>query len=386
MASSKPLVIDLFCGAGGMSTGFEMAGFEVILGVEHIDTYAETFANNHKTAETICGDIRKVSVDQVKDIIGDRKVSVICGGPPCQGFSGAGRRDSKDPRNSLFMDFIRMVDGVKPDYFVMENVPGILTMKNEKGLAVIEIIKEEFKKIGYNVRWEKLIAADYGVPQKRRRVIFIGSKDDKNFPIVYPKKTHGENVNSKGQSKLDVGIEPVKEWLGAGTVLIPKEEVPANYFHTQKMIDGFRRRKERNKKNGKGFGWQLIKPDKPCYTLSARYWKDGADALVYYSETEVRMLTEDECALIQTFPKKYKFAGSKRDKYTQVGNAVPCLMAKAIAKQLLLNIRIYMSNSPIPDEDVLNKFLVSDLKELCVLHGLKKSGRKSELISRLCDK
>ena len=130
MASSKPLVIDLFCGAGGMSTGFEMAGFEVILGVEHIDTYAETFANNHKTAETICGDIRKVSVDQVKDIIGDRKVSVICGGPPCQGFSGAGRRDNKDPRNSLFMDFIRMVDGVKPDYFVMENVPGILTMKN----------------------------------------------------------------------------------------------------------------------------------------------------------------------------------------------------------------------------------------------------------------
>jgi DNA (cytosine-5)-methyltransferase 1 len=386
MASSKPLVIDLFCGAGGMSTGFEMAGFEVILGIEYIDTYAETFANNHKTAETICGDIREVSVDQVKDIIGDRKVSVICGGPPCQGFSGAGRRDNKDPRNSLFMDFIRMVDGVKPDYFVMENVPGILTMKNEKGLAVIEIIKEEFKKIGYNVQWEKLIAADYGVPQKRRRVIFIGSKDDKNFPIVYPKKTHGENVNSKGQSKLDVGIEPVKEWLGAGTVLIPKDEVPAIYFHTQKMIDGFRRRKERNKMNGKGFGWQLIKLDKPCYTLSARYWKDGADALVYYSENEVRMLTEDECALIQTFPKKYKFAGSKRDKYTQVGNAVPCLMAKAIAKQLLLNIRIYMSNSPIPDEDVLDKLLVSDLKELCELNGLKKSGRKSELIFRLCNK
>ena len=188
----KPLVVDLFNGAGGMSTGFEMAGFEVALGVEYIPRFAETFALNHPKSKSLCIDICELSNEQLLEHLDGKEIDVVTGGPPCQGFSGAGRRDPKDPRNSLFMDFIRIVDGVKPDYFVMENVPGILTMKNEKGFSVIEIIRDEFRKIGYKVRWEKLIAADYGVPQKRRRVIFIGSKDDKNFLIVYPKKTHGE--------------------------------------------------------------------------------------------------------------------------------------------------------------------------------------------------
>ena len=104
------------------------------------------------------------------------------------------------------------------------------------------------------------------------------------------------------------------------------------------MIDGFRRRKERNKANGKGFGWQIIDPEKPCYTISARYWKDGSDALVMYSDTEVRMLTHGEAAAIQTFPKDYEFVGSKKEIWMQIGNAVPCLLAKAIAESILPNL------------------------------------------------
>ena len=100
------------------------------------------------------------------------------------------------------------------------------------------------------------------------------------------------------------------------------------------MIEGFIRRKKNNRKKGKGFGWQIINPEKPCYTISARYWKDGSDALVKYSDTEVRMLTEREVASIQSFPEDYEFCGSKKEKYIQVGNAVPCLMAKAIALEL----------------------------------------------------
>ena len=295
MGTNPPLIVDLFCGAGGLSTGFEMAGFEVALGIELEPTFAETFQKTHPKAETICGDIREISVKDILDATDHREISVVCGGPPCQGFSGAGRRDINDPRNSLFMDFVRVVGALKPKYFVMENVPGILNMKNAEDRKVIEIIREEFNKIGYYVEWKKLLAADYGVPQKRRRVIFIGCPLDSEGilpykPVNFPHPTHVEKITGNGT--LDVGLPSLQQWVGAGTVLLSKEEAPAKSFHSQKMIDGFRRRKERNKANGKGFGWQIIDPEKPCYTISARYWKDGSDALVKYSENEVRMLTQ----------------------------------------------------------------------------------------------
>ena len=218
----------------------------------------------------------------------------------------------------------------------MENVPGILTMKNSKDQLVIDIIKKEFNKIGYYVEWKKLMAADYGVPQARRRVIFMGTPLGKDkqpiFPVKYPKQTHSKNGGA--QQTLSPDVKPMKRWVGAGSVLLSKEEAPKNSFHTQKMIDGFRRRKAENKAKGRGFGWQIIDPDKPCYTLSARYWKDGSDALIQYSENEVRMLTTQEAARIQSFPEGYEFSGNKREVFTQIGNAVPCLLAKAIADSI----------------------------------------------------
>ncbi len=334
----KPLIVDLFSGAGGMSTGFEMAGFEVALGVEYIEKFSQTFAINHPNAITVNKDITEVSEEEVLELLDGKKIDVVIGGPPCQGFSGAGRRDPKDPRNSLFMDFVRIVGAIKPKYFVMENVPGILNMKNEAGEKVIEIIRQEFKNIGYYVQWEKLLAADYGVPQKRRRVIFIGCPLDSDGtpsrPINYPRPTHVEKITPN--ETFDEGLPSLKQWVGAGTVLLAKEDAPEKSFHTQRMIDGFRRRKEKNKASGKGFGWQIINPEKPCYTISARYWKDGSDALVQYSENEVRMLTHGEAAAIQTFPPDYKFCGSNKDIWMQIGNAVPCLLAKSIAYSIVL--------------------------------------------------
>ena len=324
-----------------------MAGFEVALGIELEPTFAETFQKTHPKAETICGDIREISVKDILDATDHREISVVCGGPPCQGFSGAGRRDKNDPRNSLFMDFVRVVGALKPKYFVMENVPGILNMKNAEDRKVIEIIREEFNKIGYYVEWKKLLAADYGVPQKRRRVIFIGCPLDSEGilpykPVNFPHPTHVEKITGNGT--LDVGLPSLQQWVGAGTVLLSKEEAPAKSFHSQKMIDGFRRRKERNKANGKGFGWQIIDPEKPCYTISARYWKDGSDALVKYSENEVRMLTHGEAAAIQTFPSDYQFCGTKKEIWMQIGNAVPCLLAKAIAESLSTHLDDTISN------------------------------------------
>jgi DNA (cytosine-5)-methyltransferase 1 len=120
--------------------------------------------------------------------------------------------------------------------------------------------------------------------------------------------------------------------------------VEDGYFHTQKMIDGFINRKKKNLENAKGFGWQILKMDKPSYTISARYWKDGAEAIVKYSPTKVRMLTERECARIQSFPDDYVFVGPKRERYKQIGNAVPPLLGRSLAKIIKDNLLTIENN------------------------------------------
>jgi len=324
--NTKPTIIDLFCGAGGLSEGFQQAGYKVLLGLDNIKVFTDTFRINHKNAKGICGDIRKITVSDIKRFIKNKKVDVVIGGPPCQGFSMAGRRDQRDPRNSLFKDYVRIVNGLKPKYFVMENVRGILSMKTAKGTPVSEIIESEFKKIGYSVNSKVLTACDYGVPQKRQRVIFIGT-NTKN-QICYPQPTHYK------KSFIKKSGESVKKYVGVGKVLFNEKKINEKYFHSQKMIDGFRKRKEKNLAKGNGFGAQYLDPNKPSYTISARYWKDGSDALVKYTDNKIRMLTPRECARIQSFPDHFKFAGSKKEIYTQIGNAVPPLMAKAIALEI----------------------------------------------------
>ncbi|MFH1694416.1 MAG: DNA cytosine methyltransferase [Patescibacteria group bacterium] len=324
---TKPIVVDLFCGAGGLSKGFEQAGFKVLLGIDNIPLFTETFRQNHLNSEVMSGDIRKISVPDIQKKIGRKRVDVVVGGPPCQGFSMAGKRDPSDPRNSLFMEFIRIVDGLAPKYFVMENVRGLLSMTTKNGEMVKDIIQEEFRKIGYYVESNVLLAANYGVPQKRRRIVFIGTKMKKN--ITFPEPTHS-NTPFK-----TIGGKEIKKWVSVKEVLLPRKEVDASFFHSQAMIDGFRKRKEHNKKAGKGFGWQILRMDEPSFTISARYYKDGGDALVMYDEKTVRMLTPRECARIQGFPDDFEFCGSKRDVYTQIGNAVPPPLARAIAKEIL---------------------------------------------------
>ncbi len=329
MGKKKELcVVDLFAGAGGLSEGFRKAGFDIIAANEIEPVFVDTYKLNHPETKIFTGDIRNITVEEFKKECGinGKKIDVIIGGPPCQGFSLAGRRDQKDPRNSLFMEYVRFVDGLKPKFFVMENVPGILNMKTETGRYVKDIIIEEFNHIGYQVHFKKLRAADYGVPQKRQRVVFIGSQKVKN--ISFPEPTHAR------EPFVALNGRKMHKWVGAGSVLLAKHKVSKNYFHTMNMINGFRNRAEKNKVKGNGFGWQIIKKDEPSYTISARYWKDGSDALVRYSDNEIRMLTERECARIQTFPDDYKFSGNKRAVYMQIGNAVPVKLAMAIAENI----------------------------------------------------
>jgi DNA (cytosine-5)-methyltransferase 1 len=307
--NNKLKVIDLFCGAGGLSEGFKQAGFQSVLGIDTNEKALETFKLNHR-AETLNIDISKL---ESNDILNKTKVEIdlIIGGPPCQGFSMAGKRDPKDPRNALVKHFLEIVNEIRPKVFLIENVPGLLSMKTSTGKKSIEIIEEMAKEFGYELEIHLLNAEDYGVPQRRKRIFIVGSRIGKL------------NLDIKKSNKIPVS-----------KILTEKRKVPEVYFYSERRIEGFRRREIKNKKLGRGFGWQFLDLDKPSYTIRARYYKDGSEALVKYSEDDIRMLTPEECSRIQSFPKDYEFYGGKIQKYIQIGNAVPPLLAKAVAKSI----------------------------------------------------
>jgi DNA (cytosine-5)-methyltransferase 1 len=307
----RPKVIDLFSGAGGLTQGFSK-NYHVLFAIEHDKDAAKTYSANFDHP-MINEDITKIDGENLLKQYG--KVDVIIGGPPCQGFSMAGKRDNKDPRNSLFMDYLRFVRIFEPSCFILENVPGILTMKTSSNESVLNILISEVENLGYKIKYKKLYAPDYGIPQKRRRVIFLAWK---NKEPEFPLETHTKET-----------YIPIK------TILFPKDEIPEKYYHSQKMIDGIFARLKKNKELGKGFGAQFIKEDEPCYTISARYYKDGCDALVKYSNTEIRKLTEKEVARIQTFPDSFIFPVSSMQTYKQIGNAVPCKLGEVIATSIL---------------------------------------------------
>jgi DNA (cytosine-5)-methyltransferase 1 len=220
--------IDLFAGAGGMSEGFLMEGFKLIAANEIEPNYFETYKRNHSEFDTgnnlILGDITKEHVKQqiISVAKKQKKIGVIIGGPPCQGFSHAGWRDPKDERNKLFKEFVEIVNEIKPEIFILENVPGILTMRG--GEAVKEIISS-FEEIGYHINLPlKLNAEEYGVPQKRRRVVIVGSL--KKFTLAHP-----EILFSNNDSKKPKPIT-VKQAIGGLPVLLTGSgefEIDSNY-------------------------------------------------------------------------------------------------------------------------------------------------------------
>jgi DNA (cytosine-5)-methyltransferase 1 len=314
----KPIALDLFCGAGGFTIGLKNSGYDVKTSIDFfkpaIDTQKLNGNKNHIALEK---DLTTFSPEECEKETGVKNYDIIVGGPSCQGYSMAGRRDPKDPRNSLFMEFIKYIKYYKPKVFIIENVPGILTMKNAKNELILDILLNECNDAGYNTSYKKLYCPDYGIPQKRRRVIFIGIRNEIKQDFIFPETTHTK-----------------ENYIPVSTILLKKDQVDKKHFHSSKMIEGFYRRLAINKEKKMGFGAQFLKLDQPSYTISARYYKDGSDALVRYSENEVRMLTHLEVARIQTFPDTYKFAGTSREIYMQIGNAVPSRLIEIISKSI----------------------------------------------------
>lgn len=304
-------VLDLFCGAGLLSAGFAAAGFDIVAGVDIWDVAIKSFNNHHKNG--ICADLTKFPPEEfVKRI--QTKIDVLIGGPSCQGFSIAGRRNKSDPRNSLFMEFVKYLDFFNPKAFVMENVIGILSMKNENNEDVISIIMSFLEK-SYNCVICKLCASDFEVPQNRRRVIIIGIRKDLNIKPSPP--------------------SIISERISVGSILLPREVIDNSFFLSEKAIAGINAKKEKSKQKGNGFGAQFLDLTKPSFTIPARYWKDGYDALVKYGDAEIRRLTIEELRRIQTIPDNVKLEGSKKDQIIQIGNGVACRFAYHVAKHVI---------------------------------------------------
>lgn len=301
--------IDLFAGCGGMSKGFELAGFECVGFVEFWQPAIDTHLNNCPGV-LIGKDITQIKDEEIEKYAG--KVDLICGGPPCQGFSMAGKRDPKDPRNKLFLEFVRFLNIIKPKFFVMENVVGIASMKDADGNSVFNEIMRCFDKIGYKVEVKVLDSSNYGVPERRRRAIFIGNNQGKKneFPGFKEKIFLKEVLNLPYVENEE--IQHIYE----------KKDKKNNYkFSHVKEGENYGSFKSSNKK---------LKMDNFACTIT----KGGR----YIHPVYNRFISVREAARIQSFPDDFKFSGSINNMYAQIGNAVPVKMAEAIGEKIKENI------------------------------------------------
>lgn len=341
---NKLNAIDLFCGCGGLSYGFEKAGYNILLGIDNDSKALETFELNHYGAKSICGDITEVTYEEdIKPLIGDQRIDVIIGGPPCQGMSLSGPRKFDDPRNKLYLSYIRLVKEIQPKAFVIENVPGLVGLF---GGQIKDSIIEKFTEMGYHIQYKILCAADYGVPQNRKRVVFVGSKEGE---FVYPEIRENKVSCSMalsdlptledelGEEVLDYLMQPQNEYqkIMRKNSEVVKNHIAANHSDRVKKIislvpDGGNYKDLPDEYiNSRNFhvAWTRFASDKPAPTIDT-----GHRHHFHYKYN--RVPTVRECARLQSFPDDFIFLGNKTQQFRQVGNAVPPLMAQCIAEQL----------------------------------------------------
>lgn len=333
-------VLDLFSGCGGLSYGFEEAGFKIELGIDNWPDALLTFSKNHN-APTLLADLNTFPPSECQKSTGIKDIDVIIGGPPCQGFSIAGKRMIDDERNNLYKAFVDYVDFYNPKAFVMENVPNIISMG--KGVIKNQII-EDFESLGYNVEYKILLASDYGVPQNRKRAVFVGLKNKNfEFPIAFEnaKVSSGEAISDLPESTVaDGGAYPIKqqslyqEKMRKGSQGIFNHEISNHKAKTIEIIslvpDGgnFKNLPDHLKQTRNvNIAWTRLNSTKPSFTI------DTGHRHHFHYEFN-RIPTVRESARIQSFPDSFIFEGSKTSQYRQVGNAVPPLLGKAIAQSL----------------------------------------------------
>ena len=321
--------IDLFCGAGGLSVGFDKAGFENIFSVEFNPEFAKTYKKNFPSHKLLVEDIRDISNETVKELVGDKEVDIIIGGPPCQGFSIAGnigRTFIDDERNRLFKEFVRFVSEVNPKMFIMENVAAMAT--HLKGKTIKSIVDAfEHAGMGYKVKWEVLNTVNYEIAQERRRIVVVGVRSDLNTEFEYPK--HSDNIRT---IKDVIGDLPV---LASGE----KSDIPNHIAmaHSEQMLEKMSYVKDGGDRNDipeelrpkSGDVRKYIRYDskKPSVCVTGDMRK-----IFHYEQN--RALTCRELARIQSFPDSFVFEGTSIQIQQQIGNAVPPKLANLLAEQV----------------------------------------------------
>lgn len=352
-------VVSLFSGGGGLDLGFVSEGYSVIWAIDNNMNATETYKANIGN-HIICADINQIDISQIPH------ADVVIGGPPCQSFSLAGKRNVEDERGQLVWKYIHIIEQVKPKAFVFENVTGLLSAKNAHGEKIIDLLKVAFKNIGYTVEQQVLNAADYGIPQRRKRVIIVGLKDKK---FVFPRPTHSEDgialkryisveealgdlptaiENENGQ--IEYQVQPQNDYqryVRRGTV-VTEHYIPqmseldkyivshvkpgGNYMDIPADVNSSRiRRLQRDGGHTTCYG--RLDPTKPSYTINTYFNRPNVGCNIHYKEN--RLITVREALRLQSFPDDYVLvSGSKQGRNLIVGNAVPPMLAGILAREL----------------------------------------------------
>lgn len=362
MEETQFFILDMFAGAGGISCGLEqIEGFKTVLATDFNEPTLKTFKYNHPDAECVLGDITDINIkEKVVNLSKKFKVNMIVGGPPCQGFSNKGKKlGLADERNFLFLEYIDMVEKIKPEIFIIENVKNMVSCAD--GYFINEIVTT-FKNMGYNIDYRILNASNFGVPQTRERTIIIGSKSFKfdfddltqeeykkvtvrdaisdlsylnsgegnmvseyknNSESDYQKMLRNVNdnklYNHKATNHSDIALKKL--------ALIPPE---GNKSDLPKELHGNQKFKTT---------WSRLEWDKQSPTIDTRFDtpSNGKNSHPYLD----RSITPREAARIQSFPDGYRFLGRKTEICKQIGNAVPPLLAKAIGKAIMRQINYF---------------------------------------------
>lgn len=331
MHEAKPKAVDLFAGAGGLTLGLHEAGFETVAAIEYNQNAAETYTQNFPGTDVYAEDIREVNLAPYTGI------DLLVGGPPCQPFSVAGKQlASNDPRD-MVPQFIKAVDRLRPKAFPMENVRGMISSRNKPYASAV---LGRFRKLGYDVEMKLHNAAHFGVPQNRKRVLIVGVRGAHQFS--FPDPTHGPEGDLPLVTAGEAIAASPEDDPNGSKVTYAKNPVLRSSPFSGMLVNG---------------GGRPINLGRPSPTISASAGgnrthivdKDGV--LVEYHEhlmnggkprrgevKGVRRLTISESARLQSFPANFEFVGSKSAQYSQIGNAVPPLLAQAIGEALLEGI------------------------------------------------
>lgn len=345
-------VLDLFCGCGGISKGYELAGFKIIGGIDFNKDATNTFKHNFKDAKVYCTDINTITDDEIDENY--QGVDVVVGGPPCQGFSSANRwqKELDDPRNKLFFQYLRFVKKLRPKVIMIENVRGLLTRDN--GYAKNRI-SELLTEMGYSVNMTVLDASEYGVPQVRKRAIIVGILQEFK-PIEFdfkclekqPKVTvndaigelyHFEQDESTEKKLTEKPSSKYRKYLRRKNNVVLDHDIVYPAEKVQERIswvpqggnwkDVPEELWPRTRDNRHSSAYKRLKEDEQSCTIDT-----GNAHSNYFHPRYNRIPSIRESARLQSFPDGFEFTGPRGSKYKQIGNAVPPLLAKAIADQI----------------------------------------------------